>query len=166
MLISETYREQNKELHKGGNYGISGAKWGQAIRDLAEKVGTRDVLDYGCGQRMLEKDLGWSIHNYDPCIAGLDSPPAPAWLVVCSDVLEHIELECLDDVLDDLQRVVMNIGFFVVANRPAKKFLSDGRNAHLIQEGAEWWLPRIFPRFQLLQFNQLIGEFAMVVKRK
>jgi uncharacterized membrane protein YkvA (DUF1232 family) len=33
---------------------------------------------------------------------------------------------------------------------PAKKILSDGRNAHLIQEPIEWWLPRFGERFDLI----------------
>ena len=166
MLISEAYREQNKELHRAGNYGVSGAKWALSVDDLAGKMSTRDILDYGCGQRHLEKSLGYPIRNYDPCVTGLDSPPDPADLVVCSDVLEHIEPECLDAVLDDLQRVTRQIGFFVIANRPAKKFLPDGRNAHLIQEGPEWWFPRLFQRFGLIQFNELGGEFVAIVRKK
>jgi hypothetical protein len=164
MLISEAYKEQNKALHSVGNYGISGAKWAPAVANMAQVVGTKDILDYGCGQRTLEKSLGYEIRNYDPCIPGLDEAPEPAQLVVCSDVLEHIEPECLDAVLDDLERVVLGFGFFVIANRPAKKILPDGRNAHLIQEGPRWWLPKLCQRFEIAQVNVFAGEFIVAVR--
>jgi len=132
---------------------------------IAQLLNTRDILDYGCGQRTLEQALGFPIRNYDPAIPGLDTPPEPADLVVCTDVLEHIEPECLDDVLDDLRRVTRKVGFFVIANRPAKKILPDGRNAHLIQEGIDWWRPRIAARFALHQIGVQPDEHFFVVRR-
>jgi len=63
--------------------------------------------------------------------------------VVCGDVLEHVEPECLDDVLAELRRVTQEVGLFVVHLTAAKKTLPDGRNAHLIQQPADWWQARI-----------------------
>lgn len=131
---------------------------------MTKAFGSRDILDYGCGQRTLERDLGWAIRNYDPCIPGLDASPDPADVVVCTDVLEHIELECLDEVLDDLRRVTRKAGFFVIATRPAEKTLPDGRNAHLIQEPISWWMPRLEARFVVSQVKEMAGEFAVVVR--
>ncbi len=99
--------------------------------------------------------------GYDPAIEGLDDEPEPADLVVCGDVLEHIEPECLDAVLDDLKRCTVKAIFLTVATRPAKKTLSDGRNAHLIQQPAEWWLPKIMQRWELQAFHATVGEFAV-----
>lgn len=164
MLISDEYREQNKRLHSQGNYGVSGSKWAEPVRSLASTLGTQDILDYGCGRRTLESSLGFAIRNYDPCIEGLDSPPDAAQIVVCTDVLEHIEPQHLESVLDDLERVTLGVGFFVIANRPAKKTLSDGRNAHLIQEGPRWWLPKLCRRFEIVQLNSFKGEFLVLVK--
>ncbi len=164
MKISSDYLEQNRKLHAEGGYGISGTRWAKTVVNLAAVAGSRDVLDYGCGQRTLERDLGWPIRNYDPCIVGLDAPPEPADIVVCTDVLEHIEPECLDEVLDDLARVTRRIGFFVIATRPAEKLLPDGRNAHLIQEPVAWWLPKLTQRFARSQVKEMAGEFAVVVR--
>ena len=166
MLISDEYKALNQQLHSQGNYGLSGRRWAEHIRKLAEMMNTRDILDYGCGRRTLEQSLGFPIHNYDPCIAGLDAPPQPAQLVACTDVLEHIEPDCLDAVLDDLKRCVLVAGFFVIANRPAEKFLADGRNAHLIQEGPDWWLPKLAERFEVKSAMNFEGEFAVIVKRR
>jgi hypothetical protein len=170
MLISEAYKAQNKQLHSAGNYGVSGSKWGQQVAKLAGMMGANSILDYGCGQRLLEKAFrelvptGYDWRNYDPCIEGLDATAEPADLVVCSDVLEHIEPECLDAVLDDLERVTLTAGLFVIANRPAKKILPDGRNAHLIQQGPRWWLPKLCARFEIVNVMSGPGEFVVVVR--
>ena len=74
--------------------------------------------------------------------------------MVCIDVLEHIEPAYLDNVLDDLQRCTDVIGVFTVACGPAMKILPDGRNAHLIQEPPEWWLPKPMQRFTLQSFQR------------
>ena len=90
MKITPEYLEQNRKLHEGGYYGLPGQRWAKTVLNVCEVAGSRDVLDYGCGQRTLEKSLGFPIRNYDPCIPGLDAPPEPADVVACTDVLEHI----------------------------------------------------------------------------
>ena len=89
--------------------------------------------------------------------------PNPADIVACTDVLEHIEPECLEDVLADLRQVTKRLGFFTIATRPAKKFLADGRNAHLIQQDAKWWIERLWKHFKIQQFNDLGGELLVIV---
>ena len=163
MLISPSYKKLNESLHSQGAYGVSGHRWAPHVKQICEHMGTWDVLDYGCGQRLLEKELGRPIRNYDPCIAGLDAPPQPAQIVACTDVLEHIEPEFLDAVLDDLKRVVARIGVFVIATGPANKVLPDGRNAHLIQQGPRWWLPKLCERFEIMQLNMFQEDFLVVV---
>ena len=83
---------------------------------------------------------------------------------MCTDVLEHIEPDRLDEVLDDLKRVTRKMGFFVVATRAADKTLPDGRNAHLIQQERDWWLPKLAARFDVWQVRELPGEFAVAVR--
>ena len=73
----------------------------------------------------------------------------PAELVACCDVLEHIEPECLDDVLDHLEELTEVVLFASIHTGPASKKLDDGRNAHLIQQPMEWWLPKLWERFTL-----------------
>ena len=165
MKITQEYLALNRELHARGEYGVSGSRWAPTVLQVADMLGTRDILDYGCGKRTLEQALGFPIRNYDPCIAGLDAPPEPADLVACTDVLEHIEPACLDEVLDDLERVTRKIGFFVIANRPAKKVLADGRNAHLIQEDVDWWRARLERRFAMHQIGVKSEEYVFVVRR-
>lgn len=165
MLITDDYRALNKELHKTGDYGVLGGRLAPSVLGLCEQMGTRDILDYGCGQRLLEKALGFDIKNYDPAIEGLEAPPEPADLVVCGDVLEHIEPEMLDAVLDDLRRVTRRTGLFVINTGPAKKILADGRNAHLIQASWRWWSPKIVERFDLLKMEKMGHDIWLIVHK-
>ncbi|MBL6936044.1 MAG: class I SAM-dependent methyltransferase [Alphaproteobacteria bacterium] len=170
-LITDNYRDLNRHLHESNpEYGTSAHKWAAQIAPLIEQFESRSVLDYGCGKQTLHKALagivdGKSIawQNYDPAIEGLDTPPDPADFVVCSDVLEHIEPDCLDAVLDDLRRCTLKACFLLVATGPAVKTLADGRNAHLIIESYEWWLPRLWARFRLYRFIDLDDDLFMAV---
>lgn len=165
-LISDAYKAQNKTLHENEEYGTSGHKYAEVVRDIAFQLKTYDILDYGCGKRTLEKALGHPIKNYDPCIEGLDTAPEPADLVVSTDVLEHIEPDYLDNVLDDIERVTRRFAFVQVATRPAKKILPDGRNAHLIQEPMSWWLPKFAERFNIREIRDKTAYFILFLERK
>lgn len=144
-MISPAYREMNRHLHLvNPDFGVNGHRYAGIVQEMTQNLGTKDILDYGCGKRTLEMALGFKISNYDPCIDGLDETPDPHDIVVCSDVLEHIEPEELDSVLADLRRVTRIAALLTIDTREASKSLPDGRNAHLIIQKAPWWLPRIW----------------------
>lgn len=164
ITISEEYRALNRSLHEQPAYGTSGQKWAPHVTQLCREFLTTDVLDYGCGKGTLGKTLPFVIKEYDPCVEGKEAFPSPADVVVCTDVLEHIEPDHLEAVLDDLRRLTKKAGFFTVATVPAMKTLSDGRNAHLIQEKSGWWLPKFLTRFELTFFQDFGGEFVVVVR--
>ena len=181
MLITPEYRQLNRGLHRRRpDYGTSGHRWARTALSLALAYKARDILDYGCGKQTLAEALkdtdygatarartGKDLRGYDPALEGLDASPDPADIVVCGDVLEHVEPECLDAVLDDLRRVTRKAALLVVATRPAEKTLEDGRNAHLTVEPAEWWLPRITRRFTLVRYERMgEGEFVAIVEPK
>ena len=138
------------------------------VHQVAQHCIVTDILDYGCGKGELSKALGrrYRIAGFDPAIPEADTPPEPCEFVFCGDVLEHIEPECLEAVLDDLQRVVLKHGLFIVATRPAKKTLPDGRNAHLIIEPLEWWIPKLSRRFYLKSFQNFGNKAFMVLVGK
>lgn len=140
MRYTEEYKGLQQQLHAKGDYGTSGHKHAARIVSLAKQIGTREVLDYGCGQRTLSKAMPFAITNYDPFLPGFDSEPQPHDLVVCSDVLEHIEPNCILNVTEHLHQLTKRALFVDVACRPAKKVLADGRNAHLIQWEPDKWL--------------------------
>jgi 2-polyprenyl-3-methyl-5-hydroxy-6-metoxy-1,4-benzoquinol methylase len=168
MLITHGYRQQNQIMHAKGNYGVSGGKWAFDVDALMHKLDAKSMLDYGCGRGFLREellanyDVTYAIREYDPAIAGKDGIPGKADVVVCGDVLEHVEPICLDSVLDHIKRLAQKAAFLVVATRPAVKHLPDGRNAHLIVEPMSWWVKPISERWRIDLLRELVGEFYCV----
>lgn len=165
MLISPEYLAEQKALHARGNYGTASLKFGQLVSNIIRKTGAQTLLDYGCGSMQnLRKVLSEPIdyRGYEPAVPEYAATPEGADLVVCIDVLEHIEPNCLDDVLADLRRCTEAFGFFTVHTGPAMKTLSDGRNAHLIQQPLEWWLPK-FHAFTVQTMQRTPDGFYLVV---
>jgi 2-polyprenyl-3-methyl-5-hydroxy-6-metoxy-1,4-benzoquinol methylase len=148
--ISDEYLALNQQLHRAPRgFGASGRKHASEITAVAAVMGVNSILDYGCGLGTLKRALleqGWvgEIAEYDPAVAGRDVLPTPADLVVCTDVLEHIEPDRLAAVLEHIRALTRRAAFLVIATQPAHKLLADGRNAHLIVESPEWWTARIF----------------------
>lgn len=146
MKISNEYRAMNVMLHlKRPSYGSSGHKWADKIRHMRGA----SVLDYGCGKGTLAQALDFPITEYDPAVPGKTKKPDPHDCVVCTDVLEHVEPEYLDNVLSHIARLMKVSGLLVIATRPANKTLPDGRNAHLIVEPWEWWEQKLSEFFHI-----------------
>jgi hypothetical protein len=164
--ISPEYAKLNRELHETNpNYGANGHRSAPIVLHHATLCGAATALDYGAGKGTLAPVLranGLETEEYDPAVPGKGHAPAPADLVYCGDVAEHIEPEYLEAFLDDLKRVTKKRLIIVVATRPAKKFLADGRNAHLIQQPLEFWLPKLRARFDLAFLQSTAGEFTFI----
>lgn len=145
MLITPEYVSMNKALFATEPlYGVSGSVHRNMVR-VWSKWGRKSVLDYGCGRQTLKTALGpaYDVTCYDPCVEGCDLPPQPCDIVYCGDVLEHVEPECLDDVLADLLRVTKEFLIAIISMAESTQTLADGRNAHLIQKDKDWWKDRL-----------------------
>lgn len=146
-LISPRYVELQRELHADPRgYGGRGRKWSDVVSELVATYDAGSVLDYGCGQGSLGNELrerGIICREYDPAIPGKDDMPMFADLVVATDVLEHVEPDRLPAVLQHLRALARTAVFVVVSTVETAKVLSDGRNAHLIVQPAEWWIQQI-----------------------
>lgn len=155
-LITKYQLQQNVVLHNAPKgYGASsGKKWGATILYLARFFKAFQILDYGCGsgtlREVMEKSLikrEFVLTEYDLAIKGKNKlPDHPFDFVICTDVLEHIEPDKLDNVLDHLNFLVGKVGFFVINKKEANKILPDGRNAHLIQKSSQWWVKKIIEK--------------------
>ncbi len=171
MLISAEYRRLQEELHKNLDYGQASVDLAPFVADVVRRDRITEMLDYGAGKGRLGEELEWlvpwplRIHSYDPAVPEWSAAPEPSPFVACVDVLEHIEPDLLPNVLDDLMRVTAGTGLFMVTTVPAMKTLPDGRNAHLIQQPANWWLPQFLTRFELLQFSLVSYGFRIEVRR-
>lgn len=163
-LISAEYRDLNRRLHEDNlAYGVGGGKHADTVLKIARNIGTNSILDYGCGKGYLQKALPFPIWEYDPAVPGKQESPRPADLVVCTDVLEHIEPEKLNFVLDDLARCVLKVGYFVIHTVAAQKTLADGRNTHLILHRAGWWKKQLKRFFVVAKLIDKGREIHIVV---
>lgn len=132
-------------------YGTSSVKY---VRFLAPWIALRrprSVLDYGCGQSILLETLGTGpevqLRRYDPAIAEFSTPPPErSDLLLCIDVLEHIEEGDVDRVLAEM-RAWSKEAIIIVDTVPAKHTLPDGRNAHVTLKPHAWWQQRIAKAF-------------------
>ena len=121
------------------------------IGALITKHKARSVLDYGCGAgdaykspHLLHRQWGlkwFEIELYDPAFQKHEEAPWGRFDgVVCSDVLEHIPEEDIDDTLGALFQYARKFVWASVCCRPAKKFFPDGvTNLHVTLKPMEWW---------------------------
>lgn len=70
------------------------------IKNIVEKHDVKTVLDFGCGKGLqyskfnLDKELGFDVTCYDPCIHGLDNWPKGKFdLILALDCISLIDLK-------------------------------------------------------------------------
>jgi hypothetical protein len=172
QTISAEYLALQKELHQNPNYGVASIGYAPLVKKLLEASGAGSLSDSGAGKKNLEKALhqlgktDFDYRPYDPAFPEYGKPQ-PADLVCCIDVFEHIEPDFVDSVISELSSITQKIGFYSIASGPAQKFLSDGRNAHLIQKPSSWWLPKLCAHFEIVQLGtDQHGFWTIVQPRK
>lgn len=166
-LISPDYLKEQRTLHAKA-YGSSGHYWLGHVLELCEIIQAKTVLDYGAGKGTLGpylKRYGLKYTPYDP-VTFPTRPTGLFDLVVCLDVLEHIEERYVDEVFKDLRDFTSMALFANVSTRPSSKSLSDGRNAHICLHDYEWWKPRFKTGWTSGRTRQQDGSFDCVVFRK
>lgn len=166
ITISEDYRAEQQKLHENRRYGVASIGYAALVRSLLALGRCGSLSDYGAGKCNLRTALGASADGidyfpYDPAFPEYGDPQ-PADLVTCIDVLEHIEPPMLDAALDVLASLARRLVLVTVHTGPAKKVLSDGRNAHLIQKPPSWWLPQLSRRFDLLHVQHVPKGFFAI----
>jgi len=152
--ITDAYCQLNRQLHESPDvkYGYNGAAQAGRVKELAKRHRCASILDYGAGKQTLGKalrEMGCKdVRDFDPAIPAISAPPAPADLVVCSDVLEHVEPELVNNVLDDLHRLANKVCFARICTVPCiSKTLPDGSDPHRSVHEPEWWMERLQQRF-------------------
>lgn len=126
------------------------------VRRFRQKVGAKDMLDYGGGRgaqyRLGEITIGSKKYNSSLAYLGLeraecfdpgfdkDVPGDIFDLVICVDALEHCDRQDLPWIVRNLfQRARLGV-FANVASYAAGKTLPNGENAHCTVEDAPWWM--------------------------
>ena len=137
------YTKMYTEMHQKQRYGTSSERLLPYIQKH-KPLGAVRVLDYGCGQSRMLKDLNpeqpvW----YDPSVEGKNKKPVGSmdW-VICTDVAEHVPEEEIDEFLADVFSYSKNV-FMTISLVPAFAKLPNGENAHCTVKSKEWWYEKL-----------------------
>jgi hypothetical protein len=121
------------------------------------------VLDYGGGAgtyaEAVEQVFKWvNVTTYDPFHPKFRDNPEPGVhdAVNCTDVMEHVEFECIDNTLKYIQERARFMVTFSIGTEDAVKHLPDGRNAHITQKSPKWWANKLREYFAIVEYT--IGE--------
>lgn len=152
-LITPEYTEQNRLLHeqcraKGDPWGVSGRRYVDEVVKFAAETMCESILDYGCGsgtmKEGLKKILPIKVDEYDPAIPGKNIVHGDAYdMVVCTDVMEHVEPNKIDNVLQHISSLARKAVYLVIACNETQHFLPDGRSSHLTIKPPRWWVDRV-----------------------
>lgn len=143
-VASFPYRQLLTTMHQTQKWGNAGKSHAPVVEALAAAIDAKTILDYGCGTGSLAPAMKpRRVSQYDPGIPASSMMPKPCELVVCTDVLEHIEPEKLDNVMRHIFDLTGKAAYFVISTRPAKAILPDGRNAHISLHDEAWWLAKL-----------------------
>lgn len=142
--------EQYQKIH-ARSYGASAYLYFDQIAEEIIAINPSSVLDYGCGRSDLAahfwKDGARRIAKYDPAIPQFKEMPEGEFdVVLCTDVMEHIRMPDVDQILQEI-KAKSKKALFTISMKPARAELPDGRNAHvtLLNEN-EWtrWIKSVF----------------------
>lgn len=141
----------NSELHQSNkHYGTAAKHRKKEIVDFCKKVGNREILDYGCGKGMLKQVLGskYVVHEFDPAIPGKDQlNPRKYPVVVCVDVMEHVEPVYIQEVLFHLKELTESGIYFAISLKRGTRRMADGSFAHKSVFNAAWWFEVLSAHF-------------------
>ena len=149
IIASEDYKISQRKLHDSDEaYGRASIYCADKVSMLMKENGFSTITDYGAGKKRLSQELKkYGVNNIDYRPYDIAYPeygdPKKSEMVVCIDVLEHIEFDYLENVLLELSFICEKLIYLSVHTGPAKKTLPDGRNAHLVTEEADWWYYKI-----------------------
>lgn len=155
-----------------------------AMLDALRPARGASFIDFGCGTGRPAHELtrrGFAVLGVDFADNCLDNgvdvpflvadlaklPELSAQYGYCTDVLEHVETEHVDDVLAGISRIVRNAVFFSIST-VADHFgpLLAAKQLHVTIRNAEWWresLARYWPRVEIVAKS---GIELFVVCRK
>lgn len=155
-------RERLIDLYKFGHdasdeqwQGWSLGKHVPFIKLMFETHNVKNALDFGCGKgyqyhynpfadpRVFidpEKIWGFVPECYDPGVEmWQELPDGPFDAVICTDVMEHIPENHVQEELEKIFARATKCAYFNISCRPAYAILKTGENAHCTVKPSTWW---------------------------
>jgi hypothetical protein len=171
ILISKEYVEKLKQLHQSNPSFGSKNNIPALLKKCLESHETKTVLDYGCGKGNVMNEVktiypNMQLQGYDPAVDVYSALPNQTFdLLYSTDVLEHVERDQIDATIINLAQLTDKIMYHLIACYPAKKFLPDGRNAHLIIEKPEYWRNKFKTILDWKLVDEKINDYSFQSKK-
>jgi hypothetical protein len=143
-------------VNKDNWIGEALAEYKHNIFEIIKNNNVKTILDYGCGKAKFHSILfnnkkvpgspmDISITPYDPAVAQFSNKPIDRYdLVLCIDVMEHVQEDKVDEVLKDIF-TYSNKVFLTITCYAAKQILTNGKNAHYTIKEPDWWKEKLKP---------------------
>lgn len=166
-MISKAYQRKITEYHKTHRWG--GAVEGKAfeIECIAKDNGCSTILDFGCGYGALNNKIGnkLEVTEYDAGIDGKNKLPVGKFdMVVCCDVMEHVEPMFVDQTIDWLYYYATKMIYLSICCAPSLEAFPDGSNLHLTIQTPSWWMSRFEERGSKFSYVGTDRGLTMKVK--
>ncbi|MCK5017375.1 MAG: hypothetical protein KAS32_09940 [Candidatus Peribacteraceae bacterium] len=123
------------------------------ISEMAYGYETRDFLDYGCGNGMLEHQLPFYVNKYDPFVEKYSIPPKPADIVICVNVLQCIEKQYIDSVLNDIASLMKRAAFFVVDTCKSGIMVNGNEDMYCTTMNTDFWCFQLLKHFSIRKLS-------------
>lgn len=130
------------------------AEYKHDVYKIIKDNNVKTILDYGCGKAKFHKllfnnkqvpgsPMGIIIVGYDPAVPMYAKKMSMDYdLVLCVDVMEHVQEDKVDEVLEDLFSSGKFI-FLSITCYPANQILLNGKNAHYTVKEPSWWKEKL-----------------------
>jgi hypothetical protein len=164
-LFTPQHIASQKQVHEEcPAYGSASLVFAPMVSELINANEVRTLLDYGSGLGQVPANLELNhqvdVQLYDPAIDTFADQAKPAEMVICLDVLDVVEPDCVDAVLDHLRQLTLKMAFFSI-NTAAPEGAVHPSTGY---QNVEWWLPKLMQRFELHYFSRIGNGFVVVLK--
>lgn len=153
--------EQYKLLYEiKPTYGASSQKIFDKVLEVIKEYNPKSILDYGCGRSalidMIYASTNIAVYRYDPVFAEYNKlPTTKVDFVICTDVLQHIPENELDENLKEIASAG-DVCYFKIKCCDHPTTFPNGEPTNCTVHDKYWWnniLKKFYKSIKELQCN-------------